>query len=464
MRNRMTNVFLSFGFLTALACGRAPDGGSVETSAPNGAPQPTSTIAAAPAKAIVAPAPAQAPANVQLARIPIDGLPIIGADTALITIVEFTDFECPYCKKAEGTLRSLRETYGEDVRIVLANHPLPMHAHARDAALALIAASEQGKAGPMRERLFAHQRALDDAGIRGAASEAGLDLAAFDAARTSSRVSGELDRTIALGKSLGVTGTPSFFVNGRRLTGAQPVATFKTIIDEELTKARGLVASGVRPEDVYAKVQENAQIAKNAGGTGEDGHDCHGGDGKNCGDDEPKDEKVYDVRPGDAPSRGNDRAEVTIVEFTDFECPFCAKADATINALEHDYNGRVRVTVVDHPLPMHEHARLAAKAALAANAQGKYWELHELLFAHRDALDRSSIEGYARSVGLDMARFDRDLDGQDLEARVDAELALAEPLHVEGTPTFFVNGRRLVGAQPLDAFKTAVDRALAEAR
>jgi protein-disulfide isomerase len=109
---------------------------------------------------------------------------------------------------------------------------------------------------------------------------------------------------------------------------------------------------------------------------------------------------------------------------------------------------------------MHEHARIAAKASLAAEAQGRFWEYHDVLVAHRDALDRASLEGYARSIGLDTARFARDLDDARFEARIDADETEAAKLHVEGTPTAFVNGRRIVGAQSLAVYRAAVDRAL----
>jgi protein-disulfide isomerase len=111
--------------------------------------------------------------------------------------------------------------------------------------------------------------------------------------------------------------------------------------------------------------------------------------------------------------------------------------------------------------PLHEHARLAAKASLAAEAQGRFWEYHDLLVAHRDALDRASLEGCARTAGLDLARFGRDIDDPRFEARITADETPAAKLHVEGTPTAFVNGRRIVGAQLIAVYRAAVDRALA---
>jgi protein-disulfide isomerase len=173
------------------------------------------------------------------------------------------------------------------------------------------------------------------------------------------------------------------------------------------------------------------------------------------------DDTAVDVALDGAPARGPAYAPVTIALFSDFECPYCVKAEATLRALEAAYPRQVRIAFRHRPLPMHEHARLAAKASLAAEAQGRFWEYHDLLVAHRDALDRASLEGCARTAGLDLARFGRDIDDPRFEARITADETPAAKLHVEGTPTAFVNGRRIVGAQPIAVYRAAVDRALA---
>jgi protein-disulfide isomerase len=173
---------------------------------------------------------------------------------------------------------------------------------------------------------------------------------------------------------------------------------------------------------------------------------------------------VIEVPVEGAPVRGPRHAPITVAIFSDFECPYCVKLEATLIELEKAYPGKVRVAFRHTPLPMHEHARLAAKASIAAEAQGRFWEYHDALVAHRDALDRASLGRYAQEVGLDVARFDRDMVDPKTEARVVADEALAAKLHVEGTPTAFVNGRRLVGAQQLATYRAAVDRALASAR
>ena len=376
-------------------------------------------------------------------RVPIDGLPVIGDARALVTIVAFTDYECPYCAKAEKTMLTLRAELGEDVRVVVAARPLPMHEHAGAAARAFLAAAEQGKAEAMHARLFADPAALDDAGLLASARAIGLDIAAFEAARAGTATAAALARAETLASSLGVHGTPTFFVNGRRLVGARPYEAFRALVEQERRHARDMVSSGTPREQVYARLMAAAPEPAALAPAPE------------------VDDAVVEVGTRDAPARGEARAPVTIALFSDFECPYCIKAEATLRTLEAAYPGKVKVAFKHRPLPMHDHARLAAKASMAAESQGKFWEYHDVLLAHRDALDRASLEGYAATLGLDSRRFARDLDDPLLEARLRADETEASKLHVEGTPTAFVNGRRITGAQPMAVFRAAVDRALA---
>lgn len=387
-------------------------------------------------------------------RVPVDGLPSIGDADALVTIVAFTDYQCPYCSRAEATLAQLRQSYGRDVRLVVAEAPLPMHERARPAALAALAAAEQGAFEPMRARLFAGP--LDDAAIARAAGELGLDVNLFEVDRTTVAVAA-LARSQALAEHLGVHGTPCFFINGRRIVGAQDTAQFRAIIDERLEAARSLVASGVRSRDVYAQtIAGGADRVEEP--AGDQGPGCKGdGECKPGDDDAPAfGDKIEDVPTEGASARGPVRASITIVEFADYQCPFCARAEGTVHALEQAHPGEVRLVFKNLPLPFHDHARLMARAAIAAEAQGRFWEMHDRLFALAGPVDRAVLEGVARELGLDVARFDRDLDDRSVEARVAADEADAKALGVKGTPTFFVDGHRVVGAQPVATFEKAI--------
>jgi protein-disulfide isomerase len=168
----------------------------------------------------------------------------------------------------------------------------------------------------------------------------------------------------------------------------------------------------------------------------------------------------YEVKIGDAPVKGPASAPVTLVAFSDFQCPFCSRAVPTLHQLETDYAGKLRVAFKQLPLPFHDKAHLAAEAALAANEQGKFWQFHDKLFANQQALDRPSLDKYAEELGLNMAKFKAALDTGKFKDRVDREAKEGAAVGATGTPTFFINGRILVGAQPVDAFKTAIDAEL----
>ena len=166
------------------------------------------------------------------------------------------------------------------------------------------------------------------------------------------------------------------------------------------------------------------------------------------------------MKVGDAPAKGPASAPVTVVAFSDFQCPFCSRAVPTLKEIETAYNGKLRIAFKQLPLPFHDKAHLAAEAALAANEQGKFWEYHDKLFANQQALDRPSLEKYAQELGLDMGKFKKALDTGKFKDKVDAEAKEGAAVGATGTPTFFINGTKLVGAQPVETFKAAIDKEL----
>jgi protein-disulfide isomerase len=167
------------------------------------------------------------------------------------------------------------------------------------------------------------------------------------------------------------------------------------------------------------------------------------------------------VRPDD-PSRGNARAPVTIVEFSDFQCPFCSRAGPTLKQIEQTYGKDVRIVWKHQPLPFHPEALPAALAAEAARQQGKFWEMHDKLFENQRALSAASYEAWAKELGLDVGKFKAAMADPQVKERVLADQALGNKVGANGTPTFFVNGEKVVGAQPFEAFKAVIDRRLAK--
>jgi len=167
----------------------------------------------------------------------VDGHPERGPADAPVTIAEFGDFQCPFCTRVVPTLKGLREKYGDKIKIVFFDFPLPFHAHAMDAAKAARCADEQHKFWDYHDALFADQSKLAPADLKATAARLGLDRAKFAACFDRGGHQEAIQRDAAEGRQFGVTGTPSFFIDGRPLTGAQPQSEFEGVIDDELARS-----------------------------------------------------------------------------------------------------------------------------------------------------------------------------------------------------------------------------------
>ena len=386
-------------------------------------------------------------------KVPLQGNePQKGPDDALVTIVEFSDFECPFCGRVEPTLEQVQDKYGKDVRVVWMNNPLPFHKNAKPAAnAALEAHSQKGDKGfwAMHEKMFANQKALTTDNLEKWAKELGLNMAKFKKALADDKYSKTIQQQQTLANSLGARGTPAFFINGRNLRGAQPLPAFTALVDEELAKAKALVDKGTPRAKVY-----ETTIA-----TGETGPKTKPAAAA------PDANKVYDIPvPKKAPTKGKANAKVIIQEFSDFQCPFCSRVNPTVAQLMNEYGDRVQIVWRDYPLPFHKEAHPAAQAAREVFEQKgnkAFWEYHDLLFQNQKALTRANLEKFAEQVGADMKAFKAALDSGKHKAAVDADMAAVSKAGARiGTPSFFINGKLLQGAQPYPAFKSAVDEAL----
>ncbi len=165
--------------------------------------------------------------------------------------------------------------------------------------------------------------------------------------------------------------------------------------------------------------------------------------------------------PAIGPAKGPEGAPVTIVEFSDFQCPFCSKASQVAQQVVTAYAGKVRLVFRDFPLPFHDKAQKAHEAGRCAGDQGKFWELHDWMFANQSKLDVASIKEAAKGLGIDAAKFDACVDGGTHAAKVKADLEAGSDLGVNGTPSFFVNGKPMSGGLDFEKLKAAVDAELA---
>ncbi len=167
-----------------------------------------------------------------------------------------------------------------------------------------------------------------------------------------------------------------------------------------------------------------------------------------------------DVSTAGRPARGPETAPVTIIEFSDYECPFCKRAEPTVAQVLKTYGDKVRFVYRHYPLEFHAKARPAAEAAACAAAQGKFWEYHDKVFASDD-LGETKLKAIAGELGLDQAKFDACLANHERKSEVDQDMADASAVGVTGTPAFFINGRMISGAQPFEKFKEIIDEELA---
>lgn len=168
-------------------------------------------------------------------------------------------------------------------------------------------------------------------------------------------------------------------------------------------------------------------------------------------------------------SKGNPEAKVTIVEFSEFQCPFCAQyATDTYKKIWEKYGERIFYIWRDFPLPFHQNAKLAAQAAACAGNQGKFWQMHDELFANQAAWSelpdpKANFVASAQKLGLNEEDFSSCYeDNEEISARIEADIELGKRLGVSGTPTFFINGQRLVGAQPYEVFEGTIEQLLAQ--
>lgn len=171
---------------------------------------------------------------------------------------------------------------------------------------------------------------------------------------------------------------------------------------------------------------------------------------------------VYAVNTKGAPTLGPNAAKVRIVEFSDFQCPFCSRATPTLKKIHENYPDQVQIVFMHLPLSFHKNAQGAALAAAAAQRQGKFWEMHDKIFADQRALSPEKYLAFAAEIGLDVEQFEKDAASAQVKSFVEANKREAGRLGVTGTPGFFINGRFLSGAKPYDSFKVIIDEELAK--
>ncbi|NVB36567.1 thioredoxin domain-containing protein [Pseudenhygromyxa sp. WMMC2535] len=381
--------------------------------------------------------------------VPVDDRPAKGPETALVTIVEYSDFECPFCRKVLPTLTQIEEEYGDDVRVVFRQQPLPMHKNATPAALAALAAHKQGKFWEMHDALFAKAAERGALGKEGVftelATQLGLDTAKFEADMKDPELAKMIAEDQKVAQQFGAGGTPAFFVNGRPLSGAQPYEAFKAVIDQEMAKAKTFMAEkGVKAEDLYEEMMKGWETEVKAPPLADHVR------------------REFDL--ANVPGKGNLKdPKLTIVECSDFDCPYCSRGADLVEQIfkAPEYKDKVAFYFLNFPLPMHKNAESAHRAAIAAGKQGKFFEMHDLLFADRSKRTEQDYRDMASQLGIDADKFIADWNSEEVAQVIKDDKAVCAKHGVSGTPNFFINGRSMRGAVPFEMTKQILDEELA---
>jgi len=382
-------------------------------------------------------------------RVPVGTSPALGGADAPVTLVVFTDYQCPYCKRADATLHELVTRHPGALRLIFKHLPLSFHQAARPAARLAEAVRKKGGDAAffaVSADLFAASPELGPDVLAGLGKRHGLDAKTTELAVSGGdpEIERAIERDMELADDVEAAGTPHIFINGKRLAGARPLEHFEAVVRVEKQRAEKRLAAGVAKAAVYADLQAGAV--------------------------QPGAPQAVDVPPvrAENPTRGPESAPIAIHAFSDFECPFCRKAELTLTELERAYPGKLRIVWHDRPLDFHPLARPAARAGREARRQGgdaAFWKLHALLFGLEGgvaAVSHADVLAHAKTLGLDVAAMEKAMDSELHDAAIDRDIALATELGFQGTPAFVVGEFSLTGARDLRHFKRLVDRSLAQ--
>jgi protein-disulfide isomerase len=379
------------------------------------------------------------------AALPLDDqVPVWGDAQAPATLVVFGDLECPHTRRALGVVLVLKKALGSDLRIAWRNRPLEGNELAGSAAeVAAALHAEHGNGVFWR---FIAEAVKEGLAPTAARLDRWIEAAGGDRARVSAariKHKKRVDRDLELAGRFDVRATPTLFLNGTRIEGYHPLSVLRRQVEQEITVARVVLASGIGSASLYA-----TRVRKNLIGLGSD--------------------VLVRACPeiGTSPVRGSSSPLVTIVEFSDFECPYCKRALPTLERVLARYGGDVRLVWKNLPLTSHARARPAAALAQEAYQRGgatSFWRIHDLLFA-ASSLDDEGLKSIAGKAGLDAGSALEAVRRGVHDSKIEADVKLGKKLGAAGTPTFYLNGRKLEGAVPFERFSVLVQEEIDAAK
>jgi protein-disulfide isomerase len=340
-------------------------------------------------------------------------------------------------------LLRLQRQMPAELRLAWRHRPLSEHEHARVAA-DFAATLQQGAGDDAFWRFLGQVAAAEQPpavpALRAWLEHSGIEGTQWQKWLASPAASEHVARDLRLAGQFNVRSTPTSFVNGLRVDGSKPYAELRQLVERERRAAVATLASGTEPHKLYL-----IRTKKNLINLGPD--------------------VVLRACPkiGKSPARGAKDALVTIVEFADFECEYCKRAQPTLRALLARYPQTLRLVWKNFPLEQHARAKPAAALAMEVYEQRgerQFWQLHDVLFKAAPDLSEPALLNIARAATLSAEDAEKTLRRAEQASAVLRDVALGEKLAVSGTPTFFVNGRRIAGARPQREFHALIDEEL----
>ncbi len=366
--------------------------------------------------------------------------PSRGPQNAPVTVTEFADFHCHFCKKVSPALEELMKNYSGKIKRVFRHYPLSTTPGQGSFLTheAAACAHEQKKFWEFHDKIFALDQGPQASELENLAQAVGLNMNKFQECLKTGKYRETIQKDLNEGNQKGVQGTPTIFVNDQIVPGAYPYEHFANLVE-------GILNPGKKPPVPPAPQPSPppppapAPVVPSA----------------------PAPIQFNDLEG--RPALGPKNAPVTLVEFSDFHCPFCKRVGPALEELMKNYSGKVRRVWRHYPLAMHAGADRTHEASECANEQEKFWVYHDKLFETQGApRDDAALLRIAQEAGLDQKKFEKCLTDGKYKDLIKKEVEKGNQVGVRGTPTVFVNGQLISGAQPYQNFELAVKNELAK--
>ncbi len=362
------------------------------------------------------------PVNVNAEVSPKEIYPTRGNRTAEVSLIEFSDFQCPFCTRIVPTLQRLIDEYPEDLNWVFRHYPLRETPGQGSFKIheASVCAQDQGKFWEFHDAVFKKSVQQKNRTLQWAVETAGMDIKQYEACMQEESTRARIFEDLKEGQYKGIRGTPSVFIGPYVVSGAYPYEYFKQLVDYVLNPDEV-----VPPEPLveWGSVPKIAEF-----------NDLNG-----------------------RPAKGPENAPITLVEFSDFHCPFCKKLAPVFSELMTAHKGKIRQVWRHYPLNIHPRAGIVHLASECAHEQGKFWEFHEILMAPKKVSDnQEGLKTIAKRLGLNMSQFEGCLESDKYKEQIEMDIIAGRKSGVQGTPTIFINGKRIVGAFPFKHYDSLI--------